>query len=245
MPVLAVLEILFKVYFCVHVLRTGRDRYWLWIIILFPGIGSLIYFIAEYIPDLKGNYKVQKFGTGVAKKVNPTKQVRYLEDQAELTPSVKNKKLLADEYVNLGRFDKAISLYEECMQGIYEKDISMLEGLCCAYFFKKDLTNAKKYLTQLLEIRPNKKKDEFDLLYARTLGELGDVAGALKLYPDIVKSFSGEEALCRHALLLKDEGRVEEANELFDTVLKNARLSPKFYVKAQKQWINTAKKERG
>ena len=244
MPVLAVLEILIKVYFAVHVVRTGRDRYWLWIIIILPGIGSLIYFLSEYLPDLQGNYKVQKFKSGVVTTLNPTKRLRYLEDQVELVPSVKNKKLLADGYVNLGMFDKAISLYRDCMQGIYKNDISLIEGLCCAYYFKKDLSNAKKYLTELMEIRPNKKIDEFDLLYAQTLAELGDTDGALKLYPEIVKFLSGEEARCKYALLLKKTGKMKEADELFEMILTNARLSPKYYVKAQKQWINIAKHEK-
>jgi hypothetical protein len=245
MPVLAVLEILIKVYFCVHVVKTGRERYWLWIIIFFPGIGSLIYFIAEFLPDLQGNYKVRKFQSGVAKKINPTKRIRYLKDQLELTPSIQNKKLLADEYVNLGKFDKAISLYMECRQGVYENDTSMLEGLCLAYFFKQDLPNAKKHLTELIETRPEKKVDEFDLLYARTLEASGDIEGALKKYSDIERTFSGEEAKCRYALLLKKEGMHDKAEKLFSEILKNARLSPKFYVKAQKKWINIAKKEKG
>ncbi len=244
MPVLAVFEILIKIFFAVHVVRTGRDRYWLWVIILFPGIGPLVYFIAEYVPDLQRNYKVQKFKSGVVKKVNPTKRLRYLEDQVELTPSVKNKKLLADEYVNRGMFDKAISIYRDCMQGIYAKDLSMIEGLCCAYFFKKDLSNAKKYLTELMDLRPKKQNDEFDLLYARTLEEEGDTDGALEIYSELEKFFSGEEARCRYALLLKKEGRTEEADKLFKMILTNARLSPKFYVKAQKQWINIARAEK-
>ena len=90
MPVLAALEILIKVYFGIHVVKTGRDRYWLWIIIFFPGIGSLIYFFAEYLPDLQRNYKVQKFKSGVENTLNPTKRLRYLQDQVEITPSVKN-----------------------------------------------------------------------------------------------------------------------------------------------------------
>ncbi len=98
MPVLAVLEILVKVYFAVHVVKTGRDRYWLWIIIFFPGIGSLVYFFAEFVPDLQGNYKVRKFGTGLADRINPTRRLRDLENQLELAPSVQNRKLLAEEY---------------------------------------------------------------------------------------------------------------------------------------------------
>ncbi len=130
------------------------------------------------------------------------------------------------------------------MQGMYENDISMMEGLCCAYYFKKDLPEAGKHLEKLLEISPDRKNGEFGLLYAKTLEESGDIDGALKFYAGLEKSFSGEEARCRYALLLKKTGKAEEAGKLFDTILKNARLSPKFYVRAQKKWIDIAKKEK-
>lgn len=244
MPVLALLGIMIQIFFAVHVIRTGRDRYWLWIIIVFPGIGSLIYFFAEFIPDLQRNYKMQKLSSGISKKLNPTKRLRALKNEAELAPSVKNKKLLAEEYMNLGIFDEAISLYLDCIQGIYKNDISLIEGLCCAYYFKRDLPNAKRYLEKLIELRPDNKGDEFSLMYARTLEESGDIDGALKMYSQTADSFSGEEARCRYALLLKKTGKVNEADELFSMILKNARLSPKFYVKAQKKWIDIAKKEK-
>lgn len=244
MPVLALLGILVQIYFAVHVVRTGRDRYWLWIIIIFPGIGSLIYFLSEFIPDLQRNYKVQKYKSGIGKVLNPGKRLRLLVDEVELAPSVENKKLLAEEYVNQGMFDQAISLYLDCMQGIYEEDITMLEGVCCAYFFKKDLLNSEKYLTKLLGLRPGKKNDEFDLMYARTLEESGKVDKARQVYSELVTPFSGEEARCRYALLLKKEGKIKEADELFSLILKNSRLSPRFYVKAQKKWINIARSEK-
>jgi len=244
MSILALFGIVIQIYFAVHAVKTGRARYWLWIIIIFPGIGSLIYFFAEYLPDLQGNYNVQKFTSRLQKRLNPNKRLQYLEKELDLAPSVKNKKLLAEEYVNLGMFDRGISLYLDCMNGMYENDISIIEGLCCAYYFKKDLPNAKKYLTKLMELRPDKKGDEFDLMYAETLEESGDTDGALKAYSETVKFFSGEEARCKYALLLKKTGRVKEADELFGVILNNARLSPKFYVKAQKQWIDIAKSEK-
>ena len=36
----------------VHVVRTGRDRIWIYILLLAPGIGALAYLAAEVLPDL-------------------------------------------------------------------------------------------------------------------------------------------------------------------------------------------------
>lgn len=240
MPLLATLEILIQIYFAVHAVKTGRDRYWLYILILFPGVGCLVYFFAEYLPELMQNPKIRK---EVGKIFTPKKQLKQLEEQFEMTPSIKNRLILAEGYVNAKLFDKAIDAYQQCLKDVREDDAIILEGLSCAYFFKGDFENAKQYLGKLLKTRSNRKGDEFDLLYARTLEELGDVEGAIKEYSEFIRIFTGEEARCRYALLLIKVGRAKEAEDLFNEVLRNARLSPKFYVREQKQWIDIAKKQ--
>ncbi len=77
-------------------------------------------------------------------------------------------------------------------------------------------------------------------MLARTYEELGDTERALEDYAKLLRSFSGEEARCRYALLLKKLGRQEEAARQFNEILKNARLSPKYYEKTQKGWIKIA-----
>lgn len=243
MPLLYVLEILMQIYFAAHAIRTGKDRYWIFIILAFPVMGSLVYFIVEFLPDIRYSHKLKNAGSVIGKMVNPGKHLRLLEEQTELSPSFKNKKELAQAYIEAGMFDKAIALYDSCLQGINANDETVIEGLSCAYFFKKDFEKAKEILLNLMTIRKSRKSDEFDLLLAKTLEELGDIDGAMTEYAAIIKGYSGEEARCRYALLLKRTGKAEEAAALFNEILKNARLSPGFYKKAQKQWIKTAEKE--
>ncbi|OQX26973.1 MAG: hypothetical protein BWK80_07665 [Desulfobacteraceae bacterium IS3] len=243
MPLLYVLEILMQIYFAAHAIRTGKDRYWIFIILAFPVMGSLVYFIVEFLPDIRYSSQLKQTGSKLGKMINPGKHLRLLEEQTELSPSLKNKKELAQAYIESGLFDKAIVLYQSCLEGININDETIIEGLSCAYFFKRDFERAKESLLNLMAIRKTKRSDEFDLLFAKSLEELGDIEGALREYAAIVKGYSGEEARCRYALLLKRTGKAEESAALFNEILKNARLSPAFYKKAQKQWIDTAKKE--
>ena len=127
--ILMILQIIIQIYFAVHAVKTGRSSLWLWIIVLFPMIGWMIYFFAEYLPDLQRKLKVRKRRSKVKAKVTPINRLRYLQDQVTLSPSLANKKLLAAEYVNLGLFDRAIALYETCMEGPYENDTTIIEGL--------------------------------------------------------------------------------------------------------------------
>ena len=239
MPVLALCEVLVQVYFAVHAVKTGRERQWLFIIIVFPGVGSLIYFLSEYLPDMQqaARFRKKNFRT------SSPRHLRHLEDQVEITPSVKNKKALAEAYVHSGMFDKAIPVFESCLQGLHEKDPFILEGLCCAYFFKGDLEAAGIKLLELRELRGDLKNDDFDLLLARTCEGLEKTDAALEEYARLIRYFSGAEAPCRYAMLLKRIGRKQEAKTLFGRIVKDARLSPKFYQKEQKEWISIARKE--
>jgi hypothetical protein len=66
---------------------------------------------------------------------NSPKHLRYLEDQAEITPSVKNKKVLAEAYLHSGMFEKAIPVFENCLQGLHEKDFFCNKGIVLRAFF--------------------------------------------------------------------------------------------------------------
>lgn len=237
MPILGIVGLAIQVFFAVHAVKNGKDRYWIYIIVFLPGIGSLIYFLTEYLPDLQSDLKKQ----GVKKK---RMKIGYLKDQVELVPSVKNRKLLAEAYLNKGYFDKALALYNDCLEGIHENDPAILEGICLAHLLKGDLKKARDNLIGLKNTREQDLVgDEFDLLLARIYEELGETDRALKEYSGLVDLFSGEEARCRYALLLKKTGEISKADRYFKEILKNARLSPGFYRNAQKKWIQIAKRE--
>jgi hypothetical protein len=59
-----------------------------------------------------------------------------------------------------------------------------------------------------------------------------------------VQGFSGEEARVRHGLLLKREGRVDEADAVFDETLHRSRVAPGYYQREQREWIDVATRER-
>ncbi len=110
---------------------------------------------------------------------------------------------------------------------------------------KKDLDNARKTLENLRQLRKGViRGDEFDLLMAMTLEESGNTDEALVEYEKLSRHFSGDEARCRHAMLLKKTGEIEKADRIFNEILKSSGLAPGYYKKMQKKWINIASKER-
>ena len=55
MPILMGLHILVAVACAVHVIRTQRQMYWLFILFAFPAIGSAVYLLAEVLPSAAGS----------------------------------------------------------------------------------------------------------------------------------------------------------------------------------------------
>ena len=57
-----VLFLVFAVALCAHVVRTHQDTFWLWIILLFPWIGGLVYVAIIILPGLFRGPTARKVG---------------------------------------------------------------------------------------------------------------------------------------------------------------------------------------
>ena len=124
---LGFLPLIVNVVCTIHVLKTGRPIYWIFLIwILWGFVGPIIYFFVEVLPDLQRNRAVTQLGSDLATAVNPGRHVRKLEEELEISDTVKNRQLLAKAYVEARRFDEAIAMFESCLKGIYQDDPPVL-----------------------------------------------------------------------------------------------------------------------
>lgn len=237
-----------QIYFAVHAVRSGRFG-WLFIILFFPALGAIIYFIAEYLPELKQSGRTKRIAGNVAGSVanviDPGRKVRELEAKLKLTPSFANRQALADAYLEADRIDEAIALYEQNTTGIHAEDPGTLSGLALAWARKGDVAKALGYAERYRKKKETSLAGEMDLLYAALLEKSGDVEGAIREYRILARKNIGEEARYRAGLLLRLQGREEEALAEFEEVVRGAEVLPAHYKKANKQWIELAKKELG
>jgi len=91
MPLLGILDIVVAVFFAVHALRTGRSMFWLLVLLMFPFLGSLIYFFAEFLPDLRHSNTGRKSARAVKALVDPNRALREAQFAFERTPTVDNR----------------------------------------------------------------------------------------------------------------------------------------------------------
>ena len=77
MPYLGIgFHVIVAIYFAVHAVRTGRPIYWLFILFSFPLLGSLVYFLVEFLPETRLNRDVGMAARTIAKSLNPGRELR-------------------------------------------------------------------------------------------------------------------------------------------------------------------------
>jgi len=231
----------FQILMIIHVVRTGRNMYWVMILLMAPGIGGLAYLIVELIPDLMNNFHARRAVRGVAKTLNPGADLRQRKKEHKLSGSVDAARHLASELMARGSYYEAIQHYEKALTGLYEHDPDLMLGLATAQFSNKQNEETRKTLDLLIEKNPDFKSPDGHLLYAKAVEACGDAEKALAEYKVVAGSYAGAEAQLRYGLLLERLGHVDEARKEFDEILTAADLAPRHYRKAQREWINEAR----
>ena len=240
MPILAILSIVIQIICVVHVFRTGRNLYWVFLIIFVPLIGCTAYFIVEILPELRHSRQLQRAGRGLLNTVDPNRDIRRLRDNLAMANTLENRRALADVCRQTGLNSEAIELYQGCLK-IETHNPDLMLNLAHAQFDDKQYQPARQTLEELIQHNPNYKSYDGHLLYARTLEALGEQQTAREEYQILVEGFPGEEARVRYALLLKSLGEQHEAAKWFAEVLRRTERAPKYYRRAQKSWIDIAK----
>ena len=103
MPALGLLMLVAQVLCAVHVVRTGRPYWWIFLIVFVPLVGVLVYLAAELLPDLLGSHHARQAVSGVTSFLDPGCALREAMLRKEIAPTVQNKAALAEAYLAAGR----------------------------------------------------------------------------------------------------------------------------------------------
>lgn len=236
-----VLTVLVQIGLIIHVVRTGRPTYWVFIILIAPGIGSIAYAIIELLPELSGNVRARRAMRGVRKTLDPGGDLRRREKELRLSGSVDAARHLADELMDSGRYEEAIPHYENALTGLYENDPDLLLGLATAQFGNEQFDDARQTLERLIEKNPDFRSSDGHLLYARSMEACGDTERAHEEYAAVTAYYAGAEARARYGHFLESQGDKEAALAEYEEIIVAADLAPRHYRKAQRFWINEAK----
>jgi hypothetical protein len=242
MPYL-ILSLAIQVALIVHVIRTGRNSLWIWAIALIPVAGPVAYVLAEVLPELLRSRAARRATAAVRKSLDPERDLRRYSSEVKVSGNIDSRRRYAEELTAHGQFDAAIDAYQAALSGLYEHDPQLLLGLARAEFGKADFTAARATLDRLIQHNPDFKSPDGHLLYARSLEGEGNLGKALDEYRVLSGYYPGAEARVRYGQLLKRRGDVDAAHRVFQELLDNAQLAPAHYRKAQREWLELARRE--
>jgi hypothetical protein len=242
MPFLGLAVLVAQILCAVHVMKTGRPYYWIFIVIFAPMVGMIAYFIVEVLPELSGSRTARQAAAGVGRALDPGRAMREAERNLQMTPTVGNKAALADIYLEVGRADEAAALYRDTLTGFHATDPGLLHGLARAEFARGNFAEVERVLDALRDANPNFQSAECHLLYARAMEEQGKVEPALHEYAALAPYYPGQEARCRYALLLQKSGEHREAQQLFREICQSVEMSPRHARRLQREWYDIARR---
>ena len=241
MPVLAVVSLLIQIGLVIHVVRSGNDRFWIYLIIFVPAIGSAVYFFTQVLPELGRSRGVRRAKNTLIRAIDPQRELRRRKEELELSDSVENRVRLADECVEAGLDAEAVALYRQALSGVHAHDAGILLKLADALFRAGEYAECRRTLDTLMEHNPDFRSPDGHLLYARALQELGESDAALEEFVVLADSYPGEEARVRYAELLLARGDIERARAIAAESLLRARRAPAYYRKKEKKWLERAR----
>ena len=239
---LLILSILVQVALIIHVVKTGRNQIWIWVLALLSLPGAIAYIAVEVLPELFRSRAAQRTARGLRKAMDPGRELRRYESETRVASNVASRQRYAEELVRHQRYDEAIAQYREALTGLYEHDPNLMFGLAQAQFGKGDASAARATLDDLIRHNQDFRSPAGHLLYARALEAEGNVPKALEEYAVLAPSYPGAEASVRYAQLLQAQGRRAEAQKVARELLEQARIAPGHYRRAQRPWLDAAQR---
>jgi len=132
MPILLIVSVALQIACGVHVVRSGRQLYWLWILFIGSYIAVAVYVLVAVIPDLRNDPRSRRAARNVLHTFDPQRRKREIQQQLEIADTIENRRALAEESMRLGDYANAAELYRSVLTGVYKDDAAFLLGLARA-----------------------------------------------------------------------------------------------------------------
>jgi hypothetical protein len=235
---LYLLGLLFSIALCVHVVRSGQNMMWLYIILFLSPIGGIIYLIAVLVPQWTGGPAARKAREAARETLDPTRDYRMAKAAAEDTPTVHNRMRHAAAAGELGRWDEAEAVYRTAAQGVHAEDPALAYGLARSLVELGRYAEARPILEKLEAEHPRTPQTALQL--GRVYEGLGMNPEAEAPYNYAAARLPGLEGLARQAAFLARTGRQAQAQEALNEIDKRLARTNARFQKEGRQWRDLA-----
>lgn len=209
------LHIFVAIFFAVHAIRSGRNMYWLLILFSFPLLGSLVYFLVEYLPGSKINRGMNKAAGVAARILDPEKEVREARQALDLSPSAQNQIRLAKALLARGETAEAVKYFDMCLAGPFGNEPEVRLSAASAKLLHGQVQPALAMAQALRRECPDYLAEKCMLLLAQALAACGDNDAARVEFSTAAERFGSVEARAQYAIWAASSGDLATAEKLY------------------------------
>lgn len=211
----------------IHVVRTGREMFWLWLFIIGPLLAPAFYFFAVLVPEWVGGSGARKVGKVARQTLDPEREYRNALRTLEDTPTVGARMKVAHAAAALGRWGDAEAQWALASEGGWADDPSILMGHARALLELGRYAEALERLQKLKALGPEGNTPTVALAFARAYEGLGRNEEADEAYRFAADRVPGLESGGRYVAFMAKVGRREDAEIGFEEIERRlAKIAP-------------------
>jgi len=208
------LHVLVALFFAIHAIRNRQELYWLIVLFSFPLLGSIVYFVAVYLPASRLERGARQALSAAVGTIDPGRALREARSNHAYAPTAQTQMRLAAALLDAGAADEAASHYEACLKGPFAADPEIRLGAARAAFAGERWAVALGHLTVIRQTDPAFRAETVSLLMARTLAGAGRRAEARVEFEEALARFGSFEVRVEFAIWAIISGEIDLACDL-------------------------------
>jgi len=208
------LHVLVALFFAIHAIRNRQELYWLIVLFSFPLLGSIVYFVAVYLPASRLERGARQALSAAVDTFHPGRALREAQSAHAYAPTAQTQMRLAAALLEAGAADEAGTHYEACLKGPFAADPEIRLGAARAAFAGERWHVAMEHLAFIRQTDPGFRVEAVSLLWARTLAGVGRRAEARVEFEEALARFGSFEVRVEFAIWAIISGEIELAGRL-------------------------------
>ena len=238
MPIFIIVMLL-QVLLIVHAMKTGRDTFWVWVLLMAPMIGAIAYLLVELLPEWNKSATARKAGKKISDITDPNKDFRSAQENLKRNQTVQNLISMAKECADKGLYKDAEIFYDRALTGIYQTDPFLLEGLARIQLLDQRYADCKHTLETLIEKNPDFRSKIGHVMYAQCLFNLNEIDAANEEFEALKKYHATALVKFHMGEIRQRQNRPTDAlNEYRSVIEQENALDPSG--DSDNQWLDKA-----
>lgn len=217
----------------IHVIKTGRPFWWIWILFMAPVIGGLAYFFLEVLPHLR-----RAGSSNFLDSLKPRSwHIRDLRSALEESDTINTRIELAQALLENGEAAEAQTIAMGALTGVFRDDPTVKADVAHFMIEAGDAAGALKLLTGVRAETDRFLRLKVQLLAAMAHFHLGNLDEAERILRNAVDDSFSEQTRFYLARVLLAKGETEEGRSILRDIKTKYRKGGRLWRRSEKRWF--------